>query len=162
LAYILADLKSEDEVIVPIFTCTATNIPLLYLGAKVVFADVQPGTLNMDPADVVRRLTPRTRAIVCVHYGGLPCDMAELQKIADEHGLKLIEDAAHAIGATYRGRSIGSISDFTMFSFQAIKNITTGDGGMLILNDEVLAARARRIRWFGIDRKAKQGGNWEN
>lgn len=162
LAYILAGLQQGDEVIAPIFTCTATNIPFLYMGVKIVFADVQRATLNIDPADVRRRITDRTKAIVCVHYGGLPCDMAELQSIADEHGLKVIEDAAHALGATYRGRNVGQISDFTMFSFQAIKHITTGDGGMLLFRDAPLMDQARRIRWFGIDRKAKQGGHWEN
>jgi len=162
LAYILAGLQPGDEVIAPLFTCTATNIPFLYMGVRVIFADVQPGTLNIDPDDVRRRITKKTKAIVCVHYGGLPCDMTELQSMADEHGLRLIEDAAHALGATYRGKTIGQISDFTMFSFQAIKNITTGDGGMLVLKDESLADKARRIRWFGIDRKAKQGGNWQN
>src|ERR1700682_5986207 len=97
LDYILAGLQPGDEVITPLFTCTATSIPFLYMGAKIVFADVQPGTLNLDPADVRRRVTNKTKAIVCVHYGGLPCDMDELQSIADEHGLKIIEDAAHAL-----------------------------------------------------------------
>lgn len=162
LAYILAGLRSGDEVIAPIFTCTATNIPLMYIGAKVVFADVQPGTLNIDPQDVRRRVTEKTKAIVCVHYGGLPCDMSELQAIAEMHGIPIIEDAAHALGATYRGQIIGQMSDFTMFSFQAIKNITTGDGGMLVIKDSSLVSRAQRLRWFGIDRKAKQNGNWQN
>jgi dTDP-4-amino-4,6-dideoxygalactose transaminase len=88
--------------------------------------------------------------------------MAELQTIADEYGLELIEDAAHALGATYRDRTIGQISDFTMFSFAAVKNITTGDGGMLIMRDASLLDKARRLRSAGIDRKAKQAGNWEN
>jgi perosamine synthetase len=162
LAYILADLKPGDEVISPLFTCTATNIPLLYLGVKIVFADVQPKTLNIDPADVRRRITGKTKAIVCIHHGGLPCDLAELQAIADEYGLKVIEDAAHALGAAYRGKSIGQISDFTMFSFAAVKNMTTGDGGMLIMRDPSLLDKARRLRSAGTDRKAKQAGNWEN
>ncbi len=162
LAYVLAGLQAGDEVIVPLFTCTATNIPFLYMGVKVVFADIQPATLNIDPEDVRRRITEKTKAIVCVHYGGLPCDMSELHAIADGHGLKIIEDSAHALGATYRGRNIGQISDFTMFSFQAIKSLTTGDGGMLVLRDEWIADKGRRLRWFGIDRKAKEGGNWQN
>src|SRR5262249_36719365 len=162
LAYILSGLQPGDEVISPLFTCTATNLPLLYLGVKVVFADVRPETLNIDPDDVRRRITDRTRAIVCIHHGGLPCDMAELQPIADEFNLTIIEDAAHALGATYRGQSIGQISDFTMFSFAAVKNITTGDGGMLIMRDASLLDKARRLRSAGIDRKAKQAGNWEN
>jgi perosamine synthetase len=162
LAYILAGLKAGDEVISPLFTCTATNIPFLYMGVNIVFADVQPGTLNIDPADVRKRITAKTKAISCVHYGGLPCDMDELQSIANDHGLKIIEDAAHALGAAYKGRNIGCLSDFTMFSFQAIKSITTGDGGMLVLKDNSLIDKAHRIRWFGIDRKAKQEGTWQN
>jgi dTDP-4-amino-4,6-dideoxygalactose transaminase len=162
LAYILAGINAGDEVISPVFTCTATNIPFLYMGAKVVLADIQSHTLNIDPADVRRRVTKKTKAIVCVHYGGLPCDMDELQSIADEHSIPLIEDAAHGLGATYKGRAVGEMSDFTMFSFQAIKHITTGDGGMLTLKDPSLLDKAQRIRWFGIDRKAKQQGIWQN
>ncbi|MFN8625567.1 MAG: DegT/DnrJ/EryC1/StrS family aminotransferase [Candidatus Binatia bacterium] len=162
LAYILAGLDRGDEVIAPIFTCTATNIPLLYMGANVVFADVQPHTLNIDPKDVRRRITDKTKAIVCVHYGGLPCDMDALHALVDEYRLTLIEDAAHALGATYHGKPIGQLSDFTVFSFQAIKSITTGDGGMLLFKDASLVEKARRLRWFGIDRKAKQGGYWQN
>lgn len=162
LAYILAGLEPGDEVITPIFTCTATNIPFLYMGVRIVFADVQPHTMNIDPVDLRRRITEKCKAIVCVHYGGLPCDMDELQEIADEYGVKVIEDAAHALGAVYRGKTVGQISDFTAFSFQAIKHITTGDGGMLVLKDSTLAEKARRLRWFGIDRKAKHEGVWEN
>ncbi len=162
LAYILCGLKAGDEVIVPVFTCTATNIPLLYHGIKIRFADAQRDTLNIDPEHVKRLVTEKTKAIVCVHYGGLPCDMAELQAIADDAGVPLIEDAAQAVGATYRGTPVGSMSDFTAFSFQAIKHITTGDGGMLMIKNESQQAKAKRIRWFGIDREAKQGGTWEN
>lgn len=162
LAYVLCGLQPGDEVIVPVFTCTATNIPLLYHGVRLRFADAQAGTLNIDPEHVKRLVTDRTRAIVCVHYGGLPCDMDELQAIADQVGVPLIEDAAQAVGARYKGRPVGSMSDFTAFSFQAIKHITTGDGGMLLLKDEQLVAKTKRIRWFGIDREAKQGGTWEN
>jgi dTDP-4-amino-4,6-dideoxygalactose transaminase len=162
LSYILAGIKPGDEVIAPVFTCTATNIPLLYEKAVVKFADVQPGTLNIDPEHVKQLVNEKTKAIVCVHYGGLPCDMQELQEIADKQGIPIIEDAAHALGATYRGKPIGAVSDFTVFSFQAIKHITTGDGGMMILKDGRLKAKADRIRWFGIDRTAKQMGVWEN
>ena len=118
--------------------------------------------MNIDPEHVRSLVTERTKAIVCVHYGGLPCDMDELQQIASEVGVPLIEDAAQAIGASYKGRPVGSISDFTAFSFQAIKHITTGDGGMLMLRDPELVAKTKRIRWFGIDREAKQGGTWAN
>ena len=155
LSYLLAGLKHGDEVIVPLFTCTATNIPFLYMGVKIVFADVQPGTLNIDPKHVAELVNSNTKAIVCVHYGGLPCDMAELNAIASKWGIPIIEDAAHALGATYNGQSIGSISDFTMFSFQAIKHITTGDGGMVTMKkNSELYEKAKRLRWFGIDRSA--------
>lgn len=162
LAYILADLQPGDEVITPVFTCTATTIPFLYMGVTFRFADVDPGTLNINVQHVRDLISEKTKAIVCVHYGGLPCDMDELQAIAREYGIPVIEDAAHALGATYKGKSIGSISEFTMYSFQAIKHITTGDGGMLVVKDKALTPKAERIRWFGIDRANKQKGIWEN
>ncbi len=162
LAYIMAGIKEGDEVITPVFTCTATNIPLLYERAVIKFADIQASTLNIDPNHVKELVTDKTKAIVCVHYGGLPCDMKELRAIADNRGIPIIEDAAHALGATYMGKSIGALSEFTIFSFQAIKHITTGDGGMLIIKDKHLKEKAIRIRWFGIDREAKHLGVWEN
>jgi perosamine synthetase len=162
LSYMLADLKPGDEVIAPVFTCTATNIPFLYMGVKINFADINPETMNIDVSHVRQLMNQNVKAIVCVHYGGLPCDMDELQLIANEWGVPIIEDAAHAVGAKYKGVDIGSISDFTMFSFQAIKHITTGDGGMLIIKNKDLVDKAERIRWFGIDRKSKQAGIWEN
>lgn len=162
LSYILAGLKPGDEVVAPVFTCTATNIPFLYMGVKINFADINSDTLNIDTEHVRKLMNRKVKAIICVHYGGLPCDMDELQAIADEWNIPIIEDAAHAVGASYKGQLIGSISDYTMFSFQAIKHITTGDGGMLVLKDKSLIDKAERVRWFGIDRKAKQGGIWEN
>ena len=162
LAYVLADVRPDDEVICPLFTCTATNIPFLHMGARIRFADLQKDTLNIDPNHVRDLINEKTKAIVCVHYGGLPCDMDDLQRIADEFGIPIIEDAAHALGATYRGKNVGEISDYTMWSFQAIKHITTGDGGMLAIKDKNKLEKAKRIRWFGINRAAKQGGIWEN
>ena len=162
LSYILAGLKSGDEVIAPVFTCTATNIPFLYMGIKILFADIDPDTMNIDINHVAQLMNKNVKAIICVHYGGLPCDMDELQNIADKWSIPIIEDAAHAVGAKYKGSNIGSISDFTMFSFQAIKHITTGDGGMLIVKNKELIDQAERVRWFGIDRNAKQAGIWEN
>jgi dTDP-4-amino-4,6-dideoxygalactose transaminase len=162
LAYILSGLKAGDEVIVPVFTCTATNIPFLYMGVIIRFADVDPETLNISVKHVRELVNEKTKAIVCVHYGGLPCDMDELHAIAKEYNIPVIEDAAHAPGATYKGKQVGEISQFTMYSFQAIKHITTGDGGMLIVKDKNLVPKAERIRWFGIDRSDKQKGTWEN
>jgi perosamine synthetase len=162
LAYLLAGVGPGDEVLTPVFTCTATNIPLLYIGAKPVFMDVEPGTLNVNISGVEKLITEKTKALVCVHYGGLPCDMDAIQEIAQKYNLKVIEDAAHAVGARYRDKSIGTISDFTMFSFQAIKHITTGDGGYLSFKDPSILETAQRLRWFGIDRSKKQLGIWEN
>jgi len=162
LAYILAELQPGDEVITPVFTCTATTIPFLYMGVKFRFADVDPETLNISIPHVKELINEKTKAIVCVHYGGLPCDMNELLAIAAEYNIPVIEDAAHALGATYNGKPIGSISDFTMFSFQAIKHITTGDGGMLVVRDKNIIPKGERVRWFGIDRSNKQKGTWEN
>ncbi len=162
LAYLLAGVSAGDEVVVPVFTCTATNIPLLYIGAKPVFADIQPHSLNIDPNHVRQLVNSRTRAIVCVHYGGLPCDMNELRMIASEYGIPLIQDAAHGLGATYWEKPIGMLSDFAIYSFQAIKHFTTGDGGMITLNNPGYTEKLKRLRWFGIDRMAKQAGVWEN
>ncbi|MEY3422705.1 MAG: hypothetical protein RIR48_3030 [Bacteroidota bacterium] len=161
LAYLLADIKEGDEVIVPVFTCTATNIPFLYFGAKIVFADVDPHTMNIDVNHVKSLVNEKTKAIVVVHYGGLPCEMDELKSVSEQYNIPIIEDAAHALGATYKGESIGSISPYTMYSFQAIKHITTGDGGLLLLPEDQ-HEKAKRLRWFGIDRSAKQMGIWEN
>ena len=162
LAYLLAGIKKNDEVITPVFTCTATNIPLLYIGAKIKFADVDPKTMNISIESLKKLITKKTKAIVCVHYGGIPCDMDEIRKLAKKHNIKVIEDAAQAIGGEYKKKKIGTISDFTIFSFQAIKHITTGDGGMLCIKNSKLIDSAKRMRWFGIDRKKKQLGVWEN
>lgn len=162
VAYLLSDIGPGDEVIVPVFTCTATNIPLLYMGAKIRFADVDPETMNISVDHVRQLVNEHTKAIVCVHYAGLPCDMDELMQIAREYNIPLIDDAAHALGATYKGQNIGEMNDFSIFSFQAIKHITTGDGGMLTIKNHDLVEKAKRIRWFGIDRSAKQMGHWEN
>ena len=161
LAYLLAGLQEGDEVIVPVFTCTATNIPFLYMGVNIVFADID-ANLNINVGHVAKLITPKTKAIVCVHYGGLPCEMDELWALGKQHNIAIIEDAAHAVGAKYKGEYIGSQSDFSMFSFQAIKHITTGDGGMLVVKDKELVEKAKRLRWFGIDRTSKQNGIWEN
>lgn len=162
LAYRLAGVAPNDEVITSVFTCTATNIPLLYERAIPVFADIDPDTLNISVEDVKRKLTEKTRAIVCVDYGGRPAELVALRALAHDAGVPLIEDAAHALGASVGSEMIGAISDFTIFSFQAIKHITTGDGGMLTFTDSSLVDLGRRLRWFGIDRKAKFGGVWEN
>ena len=139
-------------------TCTASNMPILERGADIVWADINPHDANIDPDDVERKITPKTRAIVCVDWGGYPCDLDRLMDIAEAHGIYLIEDACHAIGASYKGARVGSLSDFTCFSFQAIKHLTTVDGGALTLAGGSAASadfhcrRGRLIRWYGIDR----------
>jgi perosamine synthetase len=156
LALAIAGVGPGGEVITTPFTAVATNTAILEQFAKPVFADVQYETSNIDPADIEHRITDRTKAILCVHYGGYPCNMDEIHKIASDHGLPVIEDAAHALGATYKGMPIGSISDFTTFSFQAIKHITTGDGGMLSMIERKTYEEALRRRWFGIDRTCRK------
>ena len=162
LSYLCADIQAGDEVIVPVFTCTATNIPLLYIGADIKFADVDKNTLNINVDHVRSLVTEKTKAIVCVHYGGLPCDMNELIEISINFNIPIIQDSAHAIGAKYDNKNIADLTDFSCFSFQAIKSITTGDGGMLVLRNESIASKAKRMRWFGIDREKKNKGIWEN
>lgn len=156
LALAMAGVGPGDEVITTAQTCTATNMPILEMFAKPVFADIQYDTGNISPADIPHRITERTKAILCVHWAGYPCDMHAIGDLAQHHGLPVIEDAAHALGATYRGRSIGSISAFTMFSFQAIKQLTTVDGGLLTMLTRERYDEARRRRWYGIDRRHRQ------
>lgn len=162
LAYLLAGIGPGDEVLCPLFTCTATNIPLLYIGAKPVFVDIDPLTLNMSISDLKTKISAKTKAIVCVHYGGLPCDMDEIKALAASYSIPVIEDAAHAMGAKYNGNYIGNLSAYTIFSFQAIKLLTTGDGGMLVMQNTDQLSKAQKLRWFGIDRTDKQKGVWEN
>jgi perosamine synthetase len=155
LAYAIAGVGPGDEVITPAFTMVATNTAILEQGAVPIFADVNYETANVDPSDIERRITKKTKAIVCVHSLGYPCDLKELRQIAHDHNLKLIEDCAHAIGATYKGQPIGYGSDFACFSFAAVKHITTGDGGMLATNSEDFFESANRRSWFGMDRKKR-------
>jgi perosamine synthetase len=154
LALALFNIGPGDEVIIPAQTFIATGLAVLYCGAKPVFADISYSDGNIDPASVESRITPRTRAIIAVHWAGYPCDMDALKRIADANGIRLIEDAAHALGAIYRDRPIGNISDVTCYSFQAIKHLTTGDGGAVTVTDEALHHTVRRLKWFGIDRHA--------
>ena len=162
LAYLLAGIKKGDEVICPVFTCTATNIPLLYIQAKIKFADIDPNTLNISIKHVKKLITKKTKAIVFVNYGGLPCNLKELNIIAKKNNIKLIQDAAQSLGSTYNNKPITNYSDFTIFSFQAIKHISSEDGGLICFKDKTLEKKAYRMRWFGIDRLKKQGGTWEN
>jgi len=152
MALVLAGVGPGDEVILPAQTFIASGLAVAMQGATPVFADIQYETGNIDPSAIEAKITPRTKAIMPVHWAGNPCDMDEIAAIAASHGLAVVEDAAHALGATYRSRPIGSISDYTCFSFQAIKHVTTGDGGAVCTRDAGKAQEALRRRWFGIDR----------
>lgn len=162
LSYLMAGIKEGDEVLSSVFTCTATNIPLLYIGAKPVFVDIDPLTLNINIDDIEKKITDKTKAIACVDYGGVPCNYEKLNEIAKKYNLKIISDAAHSLGSIYRNKFACQWADYTIFSFQAIKTITTGDGGMVCIKDEEKLELGKKLRWFGIDRAAKQGGIWEN
>jgi len=154
LALRLSDVGSWDEVITTPMTCTATNMPILAAGAVPVWADIDPDTGNIDPAGVEKLITRSTKAILCVDWGGYPCDLNELMRIAQAYGLVLIEDAAHAFGAQYHAKPVGSQATFTCFSFQAIKTLTTGDGGALVCQWAEDHAHGKLLRWYGIDRDA--------
>ena len=144
-----------DEVITTTHTFTATAEVVRYLGADVRLVDIDPTTLNIDPAALAAAITPRTRAIVPVHYAGLAADMTAILDIAQRHGLKVVEDAAHALPSTHAGGLVGTLgSDATVFSFYANKTITTGEGGMLVTRDAALAQRARTMRLHGMSRDA--------
>lgn len=144
-----------DEVIAPSLTFTATVEVARYLGADAVMVDVDPVTLNVDPAKIRAAITPRTKVLMPVHYSGLACNMDEVLAIAREHGLKVVEDAAHALPTTWKGMSIGQLaSDITVFSFYANKTMTTGEGGMAVTRDAELARRMRVMRLHGMSRDA--------
>jgi perosamine synthetase len=156
LALVLAGVGRGDEVITSAQTMLATSQSILACGAVPVFADVQYYTGNLDPADILKRIGQRTKAILAVDWGGYPCDYDELNSISRQNGIVLIEDAAHALGAVYKGQPIGAVCSYTCFSFQAIKHITTGDGGLVCVPTAETFERAKRLRWFGIDRAKRQ------
>lgn len=144
-----------DEVITTPYTFTATAGVVRHLGADPVFVDIDPRTFNLDPKKIERAITPRTKAIIPVHFAGLPCEMEPIIEIARKHGLKILEDAAHALPATYGGQLVGALdTDATVFSFYATKTITTGEGGMIVTRDEAIAERCRIMRLHGISRDA--------
>ena len=152
IAYKYANLKAGDEVIVPAITFVATMAYPLAIGCKLVFADVDPRTINMDPADVARKITPNTKMIVPVHIGGYPVDLDPIMELAKKHNIVVLEDAAHAFGAMYKGRMIGTIGDFGAFSMHEVKNITSfGEGGILCSSIPGYAPHMKRARFLGLD-----------
>lgn len=157
-------IRPGDEVLVPTTTFTATAEVVIYLGAKPVLVDIDPRTLNMDPHDMERNINRSTRAVIPVHFAGMPCDMVQILELAAHHKLHVIEDAAHALPASYQGRQIGTISELTAFSFYATKTLTTGEGGMITTENEDYAQRLQVMRLHGIARDAwkrySTAGSW--
>lgn len=165
IALVMLGIGPGDEVIVPTMTFAATANVVEHVGARPVLVDVEVDTLNIDPNATAEAITPRTRAMIPVHYGGHPADMDALLALADKHGLAIIEDAAHAVSATYKGQPIGSIGDLTAFSFYATKNLTTGEGGMLTVGrGRTDLAEARVLALHGMSRDAwkrySREGSW--
>ena len=159
-----AGIGEGDEVITTPITFAASANCVLYCGGKPVFADIDPQTYNIDAEDIKRKITARTKAVIPVHLAGQPCDMDAIHKIAEEYHLMVIEDGAHALGSVYKGKKIGALSDMTTFSFHPVKPITTGEGGMVVTDDEELYQRLMLFRSHGITRDAslltEDGGPW--
>jgi perosamine synthetase len=160
--YLAHGIGPGDEVIVPSLTFISTATSVVHVGARPVFAEVSPGSLTIDPDHVSSLVTDRTRAIIAVHYGGQPADMDELRDVARRAGILLLEDAAEAHGATYRGRKVGGLADGAMFSFTPTKNITTGEGGMVTTHDAGYAETLRQLRNHGLAGAGARtlGYNW--
>lgn len=165
VACLAAGIKEGDEVITTPITFAASANCALYCGATPVFADIDPKTYNISPEEIEKKITSRTKAIIPVHYTGQPCDMEKIHEIAKEHGLLVIEDGAHALGAVYHGKKVGSLgSDMTCFSFHPVKPITTGEGGMIMTDDEELYKKLLLYRSHGITREeallTEKQGDW--
>ena len=143
-------IDSGDEVIIPPITFASTANCVCFMGATPIFADVDPGTMLIDPKEVEARITPRTKAIIGVDYAGQPCDWDSLRVLANKHGLALIADSCHSIGAKYKGNNVGTLADMTIFSFHPVKHITTGEGGMIVTDDKDYSDKMRIFRSHGI------------
>jgi dTDP-4-amino-4,6-dideoxygalactose transaminase len=154
LSLVALGIKHGDEVIVPTWTFAATAQVVEWVGAKVILCDVEPDTLNIDIEKAERLITDRTKVIIPVHFAGYPCNMVELSKLARKYKLKVIEDAAHAIGAEYKEIKIGNFSDITCFSFYATKNLAMGEGGAAVSNNEELIEKIRKLSYFGINKNS--------
>lgn len=159
-----AGIKPGDEVITSPITFVASANAILYCGGRPVFADIDENTGNIDPNEIEKRISKRAKAIIPVHYAGHPCDLDEIHHIAEKHGLIVIEDAAHALGAEYKGKRVGSLSQMTTFSFHPVKHITTGEGGMILTNNEIYFQKLLLFRNHGITREnglmEKSEGPW--
>lgn len=152
MAMLLCDLKPGDEVILPSYTFSSTANAAVLAGAKLVFVDIRPDTMNLDERKIEAAITERTRVIVVVHYAGVACEMDEIMRIARRHGLKVVEDAAQGVMAKYKGRALGTIGDFGCYSFHETKNYSMGEGGALLINDPAFVERAEILREKGTNR----------
>lgn len=152
MAAILADIKPGDEVIMPSYTFVSTADAFVLRGAKVVFVDIRPDTMNIDETRIEKAITDKTRAIIPVHYAGVGCEMDSIMEIASEHGLMVIEDDAQGLMSTYKGRPLGTFGDFGCISFHETKNYSMGEGGCLLIRDETMIERAEIIREKGTNR----------
>ncbi len=157
-AYTAAGIGSGDEVITTPLTFVATANAVVFCGGKPIFADIQADTLNINPKEIEKRITKKTKAIAPVDFAGHPCDYEEIRKVAKKYNLLTIEDAAHALGSEYKGQKIGSFADFTILSFHPVKTITTGEGGMILTNNRRFYEELKIIRNHGIIKKPQQGG----
>lgn len=159
-----ARIGEGDEVITTPITFAASSNCVLYCGGTPVFADINPETYNISPEDIERKITPKTKAIIAVHFTGQPCEMEQIHAIAHKYNLTVIEDGAHALGAEYQGKRVGTLSDMTTFSFHPVKHITTGEGGMILTNNPELYQRLKLFRIHGITREeellTKNDGPW--
>ncbi|WKV13137.1 DegT/DnrJ/EryC1/StrS family aminotransferase [Marivirga harenae] len=159
IALILAGVQPGDEVISTSITAEPTNVAIKQAGAKIIYADIDLKTGNIDPVSVEMLITHRTRAIMVVDYAGVPVNIPEFLKIEKQYNIPIIQDSAHALGAKYKGENLGNHFRYTCFSFQAIKHMTTIDGGMLVIKDDESYEKAKLIRWFGLDKKKDRMSN---
>lgn len=152
-ALLAAGVQPGDEVITTALTFVATGHVIIWAGAKPVLVDIDPKTYNIDPDKIEKAITPKTKAIIPVHFAGLPCDMTAILAIARKHNIPVIEDAAHAVGSEYKGKKVGVLGDVTAFSFYPTKNMTSGEGGMITTDNEEMAERIRKFAFFGINKE---------
>jgi perosamine synthetase len=163
VAYKIAGVGPGTEVISTAMTCIATNTPIENLGARIVWADVLPESGSIDPKDIEKKITNKTKAIVYVNWAGTPCDLEAIAKLGKKYGIPVIQDAAHAFGATWDAKPISDYADFTCYSFQAIKHLSSGDGGALVCKKSDDFQLAKKLKWFGYDRDAAKDekGEWK-
>lgn len=159
IALILAGIKEGDEVISTALTAEPTNVAIKMVGAKIRYADIDPETGNISPESIEKNINPSTKAIMIVDYAGVSVDVERIQNISSKYHIPVIHDAAHSLGTTYKGLKTGNHFPYTIFSLQAIKHLTTIDGGVLQLQDKDLYERAKKIRWFGLDKKLSRMDN---